>query len=349
MIDGIRVYSAYAHASILDDQQYVRYEDYLAALSAQPSPGGQDALFAEELAELRRLVPSVNQKQALDAAIAALAARQPVGEPVGVATVVHSKHFDKTQCTFMRSNVPEGTKLYAAPPAHPSPGGQDALATARELLSAEYDKAGEKVFADRARKGRYDNDPDVRAIVAALAARQPSKQPDSVALGEATEFCIEKGNRQPAGEPITVEAVAIVRRWSNGDRYIDWLTEGGIADLEVGDVLMVSDRAITDEDGSGEVYAAPPAQAVSNAIDMGYWGGPHIGLMLNKDWPEHSGRVYLGAPAQAVDLGELREMLVGWKNSDYPLSYEGQCAQRALDACVADLQGWLDSLAVGNG
>lgn len=253
VIDGIRVYSAYAHASILDDQQYVRYEDYLAALSAQPSPGGQDALFAEELAELRRLVPSVNQKQALDAAIAA------------------------------------------------------------------------------------------------LAARQPSKQPDSVALGEATEFCIEKGNRQPAGEPITVEAVAIVRRWSNGDRYIDWLTEGGIADLEVGDVLMVSDRAITDEDGSGEVYAAPPAQAVSNAIDMGYWGGPHIGLMLNKDWPEHSGRVYLGAPAQAVDLGELREMLVGWKNSDYPLSYEGQCAQRALDACVADLQGWLDSLAVGNG
>lgn len=62
--------------------------------------------------------------------------------------------------------------------------------------------------------------------------------------------------------PVTVEAVATVRRWSNGDRYIDWLTEGGIADLEVGDVLMVSDRAITDEDGSGEVYTTPPAQAV---------------------------------------------------------------------------------------
>ncbi|HDX0925482.1 TPA: hypothetical protein ACG5JQ_000372 [Stenotrophomonas maltophilia] len=61
----------------------------------------------------------------------------------------------------------------AALSAQPSPGGQDALATARELLAAEYDKAGEKVFADRARKGRYDNDPDVRAIVAALAARQP--------------------------------------------------------------------------------------------------------------------------------------------------------------------------------
>lgn len=52
----------------------------LAALSAQPSPEGQDVLFIEELAELRRLVPSVNQKHALDAAIAALAARQPVSE-----------------------------------------------------------------------------------------------------------------------------------------------------------------------------------------------------------------------------------------------------------------------------
>lgn len=52
-------------------------------------------------------------------------------------------------------------------------------------------------------------------------------------------------------------------------------------------------------------------------------------------------------PAQAVDLGALRKMLESWRNSDYPFSYEGQCAQRALDACVADLQGWLDNQAVG--
>ncbi|WP_188238686.1 hypothetical protein [Stenotrophomonas maltophilia] len=76
--------------------------------------------------------------------------------------------------------------------------------------------------------------------------------------------------RQPVGEPITVEAVATVRRNGDGDRYIDWLTEGGIAGLEVGDVLMVSDRAITDEDGSGEVYAVPPAQGVdlANVIEQ---------------------------------------------------------------------------------
>lgn len=41
---------------------------------------------------------------------------------------------------------------------------------ARELLAAEYEKAGEKVFASRALSGRYDNDPDVRAIAAALRA-----------------------------------------------------------------------------------------------------------------------------------------------------------------------------------
>ncbi|MGE8268002.1 MAG: hypothetical protein ACN6PT_03440 [Stenotrophomonas geniculata] len=61
------------------------WKSWKAALSAQPSPGGQDVLFIEELAELRRLVPSVNQKHALDAAIAALAARQPVETEENVA------------------------------------------------------------------------------------------------------------------------------------------------------------------------------------------------------------------------------------------------------------------------
>jgi len=61
------------------NQSHIRFLQRLHdSLAAQPSPGGQDVLFIEELAELRRLVPSVNQKQALDAAIAALAARQPV-------------------------------------------------------------------------------------------------------------------------------------------------------------------------------------------------------------------------------------------------------------------------------
>ncbi|WP_143572919.1 hypothetical protein [Stenotrophomonas maltophilia] len=68
--------------------------------------------------------------------------------------------------------------------------------------------------------------------------------------------------RQPVGEPITVEVVAEIFNHPEYGLSINWLLENGIGELQVGDVLMVSDRAITDEDGSGEVYAAPPAQAV---------------------------------------------------------------------------------------
>jgi len=81
-------------------------------LSAQPSPGGQDARAQFEEyrgGDCERDAQGyyVHGRTAQDWALwqAALAARQPVGEPVGVATVVHSKHFDKTQCTFMRSDV----------------------------------------------------------------------------------------------------------------------------------------------------------------------------------------------------------------------------------------------------
>lgn len=34
MVDGIRVFSASSHSGILDDQQFVRYDDHLAALAA---------------------------------------------------------------------------------------------------------------------------------------------------------------------------------------------------------------------------------------------------------------------------------------------------------------------------
>ncbi|MDZ5787739.1 hypothetical protein U4I37_15970 [Stenotrophomonas maltophilia] len=132
--------------------------------------------------------------------------------------------------------------------ALPSPGGQgDDLAV--ELLATELERDGNDQAASAIRSGDTTYGMKLlhaalRAITAALAARQP------------------------VGEPVTVEAVATVRCNSDGDHYIDWLTEGGIADLEVGDVLIVSDRAITDEDGSGEVYTAPPAQAVDLGLQL---------------------------------------------------------------------------------
>lgn len=89
----------------------------------QPSPAGQGDALASIIAALENSRPThshypepVQRHSEALAHARALAAHQPVGqEPVGVATLVHSKHFDKTQCTFMRSDVPEGTKLYAAP------------------------------------------------------------------------------------------------------------------------------------------------------------------------------------------------------------------------------------------
>lgn len=122
--------------------------------------------------------------------------------------------------------------------------------------------------------------------------------------------------RQPVGEAVTVEAVATVRRNGDGDRYIDWLTEGGIADLEVGDVLMVSDRAITDEDGSGEVYAAPPAQAVDLGEMPDGWrlskkttcyqlshGNDIIGNLVGPDAEENAAIIARVLDSQAVGNG----------------------------------------------
>jgi hypothetical protein len=141
----------------------------------------------------------------------------------------YSKNWEAQRC------APEGTKeqgtffatragLEAALSAQPSPGGQDALATARELLAAEYDKAGEKVFADRARKGRYDNDPDVRAIVAALAARQPVGAVPSIDY-----------------EDLLDQAKDLIHCGCSVNGAFEWLLE-----------------QLTD----GEALAAPPAQAV---------------------------------------------------------------------------------------
>lgn len=54
-------------------------------------------------------------------------------------------------------------------------------------------------------------------------------------------------------EPVTVEAVATVKAGTEGHE-LDWLVEGGIAALEVGQVLVASSVAITGEDGDGVVY-----------------------------------------------------------------------------------------------
>lgn len=139
-------YNAYSDGSepLFNAEQMRDYAR--AALSAQPSPGGQDALDCigriEEAIEFRvphDIYAAVHGE--LAELKAALAGRQPV-------------------------EVSEGAFRAAA---------------SRQTASAASNATAEALIA---------------------AARQPSKQPDSVALGEATEFCSEKGAMQPMGEPV---------------------------------------------------------------------------------------------------------------------------------------------------
>jgi len=69
---------------------------------------------------------------------------------------------------------------------------------------------------------------------------------------------------QPLGEPVTIEAVAVTRDNGDGSLRLEWLLEGGIAQMEfAGMVLFAIPEAneLCDEDGSAEVYLSPqPAE-----------------------------------------------------------------------------------------
>ncbi|WP_414492019.1 hypothetical protein [Stenotrophomonas maltophilia] len=120
--------------------------------------------------------------------------------------------------TGLQNNAYTASQMWdyarAALSAQPSPGGQDALHAAVSAIYFDDDsdyqgalwnvvRALDPVVAGLLERDPYAAYEATKPGNPALAARQPSKQPDSVALGEATEFCIEKGDRQPVGEPST--------------------------------------------------------------------------------------------------------------------------------------------------
>ncbi|VTQ79880.1 Uncharacterised protein [Stenotrophomonas maltophilia] len=97
---------------------YEALEVAIEALSAQPSPGGQDAL-AEAA---RRVISDVDSGDyggtismaTYDALVSALAARQPVGEPVGVVTRGTKRAYIAWDD---EDSIPDGARVYLAPPA----------------------------------------------------------------------------------------------------------------------------------------------------------------------------------------------------------------------------------------
>lgn len=71
-------------------------------------------------------------------------------------------------------------------------------------------------------------------------------------------------------EPILVQAVAVTRDAGEDGLELDWLLEGGIAEMEfAGQVLFAMHEAndLCDEDGSAYLYRTPPAE-ITSTIDV---------------------------------------------------------------------------------
>lgn len=74
----------------------------------------------------------------------------------------------------------------------------------------------------------------------------------------------------PVPDPILVTAVAVTRADGDEGLTLDWLLEGGIAEMEfAGQVLFAMHEAndLCDEDGSAYLYRTPPAE-ITSTIDV---------------------------------------------------------------------------------
>lgn len=72
----------------------------------------------------------------------------------------------------------------------------------------------------------------------------------------------------PDAEPVLIQAVAVTRDDEEEGLRLEWLLEGGIAEMEfAGQVLFAMPEAnsLCDEDGSAHVYIAPPASPTVKA------------------------------------------------------------------------------------
>lgn len=214
-----------------------------AALSAQPSPGGQrdDSPMAKMAAALRGKAEA--ERAAFDQRVQSGEWGPMPDNPDALELPPLPEEVDSVRCMI------RGEKGFAEP--------CDYYFTSKQMR--DYARTALAASQPVGTAFPWENFPAY--LIDKCEGDTISEEGLQHALAAMAKDKLYCAARQPVGEPITVEAVATVRRNGDGDRYIDWLTEGGIADLEVGDVLMVSDRAITDEDGSGELYTAPPGCA----------------------------------------------------------------------------------------
>ncbi|QDY48754.1 hypothetical protein [Stenotrophomonas maltophilia] len=205
--------------------------------------------------------------------------------------------------------------------AQPSQGGQDALKALDHLVAFCSD---DTETVDRL----------AGLIRTALTARQPSKQPDSVALGEATEFCIEKGGRQPAhGSGTLVDSGALqmalnVLRRAGKDEVADAL-ESTATRQPVGEPV----RTVKADDAP---FGLTTAEKVAWARGANY-----------------AIKEYVAPPAQAVDLGQFRAKVAELLRREFdlevadPEDHRHDDGSGEADRIAGKIVDLLDSQVVG--
>lgn len=137
------------------------WEIWQAALSAQPSPGGQDALHEAA----RRVISDIDSGDyggtismaTYDALVAALAARQPVGEPHGWLIerpdvspfFVPASHPEIVECFRTELAAEVGTTVTEVFTTPQPPAQAVDLEQFRELLTTLVDRCGDDISPDQ--------------------------------------------------------------------------------------------------------------------------------------------------------------------------------------------------------
>jgi hypothetical protein len=78
---------------------------------------------------------------------------------------------------------------------------------------------------------------------------------------------LREARQSSQSEPVVLEAIAEVVFDADGKR-LNWLIEGGIDAMEVGDELLATNVKLINEDGIAEVYLAAPQQAIPSGYTL---------------------------------------------------------------------------------
>lgn len=138
------------------------------------------------------------------------------------------------------------------------------LTAGEVVMAADYDALlAENVRFRAALEGaQYPNIDNLRnlSVETCTEIGQTVAQLTQAALAELDQLRAELAAIR-GQDPVAVTAVAVTYSNANDDLRLRWLLEGGIAELEMpGQVLLVADAQITDDEGHGEVYLLPPQQ-----------------------------------------------------------------------------------------